>query len=286
MDLKEKHEKYLYPVVRIFSEKAAGSGTVIHCSEDPKNPDEFLTFCLTNHHVVEDLLSVKDGWDSVLKKNRKMEFKKEARVELFQYVRTSTMDSSNRYRATVECYDKHHDIAIIKLSSPRKVDYVAPLIPKDRIKDLRLYMNVAVTGCSLAHEPFTNFGQLTYLSENIEQKQYFMTNASSLFGNSGGALFLAEGNEHLDDCTGCLIGIPSRITGLQLGFGIDIITWMGFAAHSSRLYEFLEEQHFDFIWDSSKTYYDALEARKKKERESLLELKAEVVRETEEASTE
>ncbi len=53
--LQWKHEKFLYPVVRIYSKTAAGSGTIIYSKTDPDNEGEFLTFCLTNHHVIADL---------------------------------------------------------------------------------------------------------------------------------------------------------------------------------------------------------------------------------------
>lgn len=268
MNLKEKHEKFLYPVVRIFSKKAAGSGTIIYCQEDGKNPGEYLTFVLTNHHVIDDLVTYKKEWDSVLKKDRQKEFLDTARVEIFSYVRMSEVDSSNRYGADVVAYDKNHDLAILKMDSPRKIEHVARIIPEDRTKDLKLFMDICVSGCSMAHEPFCNFGQLTFLKEIIDQRRYWMYNAGSYFGNSGGALFLAD--------TGELIGVPSRLTGIQIGFGMDMVTFMGFAAHSERLYQFFREQHLDFIFDPGKTYYDALDDREKSKKKATLELQAEL----------
>jgi len=273
MDILEKHEKFLYPVVRIFSNKAAGSGTVIYCEPDAKEgvKDEWLTFVLTNHHVVSDLISYKDQWDALLKAQRKQEFRDKARVEVFSYVRVSDMDSSNRFSADIVAYDVNHDLAVLKLDSPTRIKRTTKLISRDKISDLKLFMDVIVGGCSLAHDPFCNHGQLTYLKEIIDQREYLMTNASSIFGNSGGGLFLAE--------TGELIGVPSRITGVQLGFGMDIITWMGFSAHPERIYSFLEEQELKFLYDPADDYYKAMDRRKKKEREAILALKAEIAKE-------
>ena len=226
MDLKTKHEKLLYPVVRVFGKKGAGSGTVIYSDEDVKNEGEYLTFILTNHHVIADLITLKDAWHSVLKKTKKQEVIDKAKVEIFSYHSMSTIDSSNRYNAEIVAYDDHHDLAILKLESPKKVDFVAPILPEDMIKKLRLYMDVAVSGCSLAHEPFTNPGQLTFLTEEIEQKQYFMSNASMIFGNSGGALFLVEPS--MDEYWGNLIGVPSRVTVNQMGFWVGCSVLDGF----------------------------------------------------------
>jgi S1-C subfamily serine protease len=267
MSILEKHEKFLYPVVRIFSGKAAGSGTVIYCEKDPKNPGEYLTFILTNHHVVADLITYKQEWDSLLKRKVEKEFKERAKVEIFSYVRESYVDSSNRFSATIECYDQQHDLALLRMESPRKFEHVSTIIPKDEIRNLRLFMDVVVSGCSMAHEPFCNYGQLTFLKEIIDQKKYFMYNAGSYFGNSGGALFLKK--------EGYLIGVPSRLTGVKMGFGMDMVTFMGFAAHSERLYEFFDEQEFHFLYDKNDTYYEALERRKDKEKEAIMALKAE-----------
>jgi len=270
MNIEEKHETFLYPIVRIFSDKAAGSGTIIYSQPDPKNEGEYLSFVLTNFHVIESLLSYKDDWDSLLKREIKKEFHNRAKVENFSYVFMSSVDSSNRHSAEIIAYDKHHDLAVLKIESPKKFDYVAKLIPKDNIRDLRLFMDVVVAGCSMAHEPFCNFGQLTFLKEMIDQKEYVMTNASSIFGNSGGALFLKE--------TGELIGVPSRISAIQIGFGVDVITWMGFSCHPKRLYQFLKEQELQFIYDPKDDYYSALERRRNKETEALMALKAEFIK--------
>jgi len=267
--LKWSHEKFLYPVVRVFAEKAGGSGTIVYSEQDPENKEENITLVLTNHHVIDDLISHKEEWDSLLKRKKEKEFKKKAKVERFEYVRMSTVDSSNRYDADILAYDKNEDLAILRINSPRKFEYVANLIPKKEIKNLRLFQDVVVGGCSLLHEPFCNFGQITFLTEEIDQKQYLMTNSNSVFGNSGGALFLKE--------TGQMIGVPSRITGIQLGFGVDIMTWMGFAAHPKRIYGFLEEQELKFIWDKKDTYAKAMKRRDTKEKTALLELKAQLV---------
>jgi hypothetical protein len=123
----------------------------------------------------------------------------------------------------------------------------------------------------MAHEPFCTFNHLTFLKELIEQKLYVMYNAASYFGNSGGALFLAD--------SAWLIGVPSRLTGIQLGFGIDMVTHMGFAAHPERIYEFFEEQELRFFFEPKDTFDEAMKRREGKKRDALLELKAELAKE-------
>ena len=152
MDLKTKHEKLLYPVVRVFGKKGAGSGTVIYSEEDVKNKGEYLTFVLTNHHVVADLINLKDAWHSVLKKTKKQEVIDKAKVEIFSYHSMSTIDSSNRYSAEIVAYDDHHDLAILRLETPRRVEFVAPILPEEMIKNGVQFIHLA-TGLIVGYPP-------------------------------------------------------------------------------------------------------------------------------------
>ena len=260
----ELHEKILYPVVRIRTKKAGGSGTVIYSKPDPKNPAEYQSFIMTCAHVVDDAITTKKEWDSLLKKKIEKEFTEQVQVEMFDYVYLSKVNSSNAYKADIIAYDKLQDIAILKLVSPKQCRYVAEIIPKDKIANVKLFTDAFASGCSLGHEPFANAGQITYLSEMIENKLYWMTNCSSIFGNSGGAIFLAD--------TGEQVGITARITGLQIGFGVDVITWMGFCVAPQRFYEFFDEQELKFLYDPQDTFEHAMERRKKKQMEALLRL--------------
>jgi len=267
----EKHQKFLYPACRIFSENSAGSGTIIYSKENPKSEGEYETFVLTNHHVIESSISYKKDWNSLLKRKVETENFKIPNIEVFSYVRMSEVDSSNKYKSEIIAYDRAHDLAILKIDSPRKFEFTAQLIPENKIKDIKLFTDIVVTGCSMAHEPFSNFGQITFLKEIIDEKEYLMTNSNSVFGNSGGSLFLKD--------TGELIGVPSRITAIQLGFGVDILTWMGFSAHPKRIYEFLKEQELHFLFDPTDTYEEAMERRKQKENDSMVAIKAELMKE-------
>jgi S1-C subfamily serine protease len=252
-EILEFHERLLYPVVRVFAGGSAGSGTVLYSDEDPDSKGDYLTFILTNHHVISDLIKTKKEFDSVLKRQVEKEGIEFAHIEVFSYVNMSEVDSTNRYRAEVVAYDKDHDLAVLRVLSPRQFEHVATMIPRETIQDLRLFMDVAVSGCSMVHEPFVTFGQLTFLNEIIDQRKYYMINAGMYFGNSGGALFLKN--------TGEFIGVPSRLTGIRLGFGMDMVTHMGFAAAADRIYEFFDEQELQFIYDPEDSYAAALERR-------------------------
>jgi len=260
MDINEVHEKILYPVTRVRASDAGGSGVMIYSEPDPKHDGQYINIALTCQHVVDKNIKVKDEFDTVLKRDVKRDVMEEVHVEVFDYS-GSNIVSANSMTGQILAYDKHHDLAAIKMNNTRKLDYVSTVIPKDEIAALRIADPVVVCGCSLLHDPFPNFGTLTYLREMIEQKAYLMQNAPSIFGNSGGGLFHGE--------TGHLLGLTSRVTVTQLGFGIDVQTWMGFSTHPDRLYEFFDHQELQFLYDSSDDYYSAMKRRADRRRDAL-----------------
>ena len=260
MEIKEVHEKILYPVTRVRASDSGGSGVVIYSEPDPEHAGQYINIALTCQHVVDKNIVVKDEWDTVLKREIKKDVTSEVTVEMFDYD-GSKIVSANSIKAQIIAYDKNHDIAAVKLNSHRPILNVATVIPKEDIEDLQIADPVWVCGCSLLHDPFPNPGTLTYLREMIDQKSYIMQNAPSIFGNSGGGLFHGE--------TGYLLGLTSRITVTQLGFGMDVQSWMGFSTHPDRLYEFFEHQELQFLYDKTDDYHSAMRRRTDRRKEAL-----------------
>ena len=259
----EIHEKVLYPVTKVMAGASGGSGVLVYSKEDPKKPGEYINIALTCQHVIDGAIKVSEQWDNILKKDVKSDVLEEVRIEVFDYDRSKVV-SANSTTAQIIAYDKHHDLAAVKLNNTRPMTNVASIIPKEEIKELQVADSIWVSGCSLLHDPFPSPGNLTYLREIIDQKAYLMQNAPSIFGNSGGGLFHGD--------TGHLLGLTSRITSTQLGFGIDIMTWMGFSTHPERLYEFFDHQELQFLYDSDDNYHDALHRRESRRHEALRNL--------------
>ena len=260
MEIKDIHENILYPVTRVRAADAGGSGVVIYSEPDPDNEGQYVNIVLTCEHVIAKNVVDKDEWDAVLKRDVKHDVTSECTIELFDYD-NSRVISANSIRGEIIAYDKSHDLAAVKLNNTRKIEHVATIIPKKEIANLQIADPVWVSGCSLLHDPFPNPGTLTYLREMIDQKAYIMQNAPSIFGNSGGGLF--------NGVTGNLLGLTSRITVTQLGFGFDVQSWMGFTTHPDRLYEFFEHQELQFIYDPKDTYHSAMKRRGDRRKEAL-----------------
>lgn len=263
MDNKELHEKILYPVVRVRGERGGGSGVLIYSQPDSHHNGQYINLVFTCEHVVDGSIRINEEWDPVLKRDRKQDIFESVMVDVFDYD-DSKVVSANTTKADIIAYDRRQDLAVLQLANVRKMPYIAEIYPKDKIEALHLFDEIWISGCSLLHDPFASAGTLTYLKEIIDQKSYLMANAPSVFGNSGGGLFYGQ--------TGALLGLTSRVTALQLGFGVDVMTWMEFSTHPERIYEFLEHQELQFVYDQKDDYYKAKARREQRQKEAMREL--------------
>jgi len=252
------YENALYPCVRVRTERAGGSGQVIHSSE--KNG----TFILTCEHVVSDAIQVKEEWSSVLQKNVKRDVLSEVYVDFFKYSYQDRAIGSEEIRAEIVAYDKNEDIALLRLLDPTPRKYVAKVAPNDY--EILYFDEVITVGAAMGHPPIATKGNICSFNDLIDNRDYMLSTAPSIFGNSGGATFTTKDWR--------LVGMPARITVAISGFTANPITHMGYIIPYWRINKFFEDQMMYFLLDPSKTYDECIkmreEARKKAEIDMLL----------------
>ena len=263
LTLEHKHKKMLEPMVKVTSEKAVGSGTVVY-SQKSEREGEYSTYILTNEHVVDSLITVEDKWDSLLRRNRKVDILGTPKIEFFEYDFSSRVVGGTTFDADIMAYDKDEDIALLRLKVRKKFDNVAKMYSIDNRKDLKCFMPINTIGCGMGNRPVITHGYLSGFGYEIENKEYILSTAPSIFGNSGGAAFLEDTGEYL--------GIPSRITVAALGFSANVITHLGFFIPFYRICKFLENQIFHFIYDKDFTEIQCERLRKEKREDDELRL--------------
>ncbi len=251
------HTGVLYPVVRVRSKKSGGSGTVIWSDEVD---GDYNTFVLTNHHVIKDLITVEDKYNAFVQRHIPAETRGTAHVERFRYQRGSRIEGTFSVTADIVAYDEKQDIALLKLRTPNEADYVAKLAPVGREKEIKLLDRVYAVGAALGHPPIVTAGRINYMDDEIEDYEYWLSDAQIIFGNSGGAVFLQDSHE--------FIGIPSRLDVAQIGWSLDPITHMGYFVPFPRIWDWLKDQYFHFIIDDSVTYQQCEEERNKAQDEA------------------
>ena len=259
----QKHEQMFYPTVRVRTKKAGGSGTVVY-SENYN--DEVYTYVITNHHVISDSVHVEKKWDPVLKRKVDKEILDTVYVEFFRFNNYSHTIGSFAVEADIVAYsdvEGGQDWALLRVrDKENKADYVANMFPLKDIENVHIFDDCFAVGASLGHPPVASNGMITYMDDEIDHFKYWMSSAPTIFGNSGGAVYRWSGNRKKYE----YIGIPSRISIQPMGFSADAITHMGYFIPIDRVYDLLDDNDYQFIYDDSKSIEDCEKARKEKQK--------------------
>jgi len=243
------HDCYIYPVVRVSDAGGSGSGTVLYSKINEDK--EFSTYVLTNYHVISGAIKVVEKFDNDLGKDVKQEKKSICHVEIFKYRDLSTPIGTLKVEADIVIHNQEQDMALLKLRSTEEIKKVAQLLPIEQVNDIKCLDETVAVGCSLAFPPLPTTGILTRKNFQIDSLPYYMSSAQIIYGNSGGAMFDGQGN---------FIGIPSMVA--IVGWGTPV-THMGLFIPVSRVYDWLEEEYYDFIFNVAKTEKQCLEDREK-----------------------
>lgn len=272
LSIEEKHKLMLYPEVRITSKQkdktVLGSGTIVYSKLIPNGDSdkgvEYETYVLTNEHVVDGLIEVKEKFSTLLKRNIKMDILGTPGVETFEYDFTSRVIGGTSYQAEIMCYDKDRDLALLRLKTRKEFPNVAKMYSYGKETELTCFMPVVNVGCGLGQKPVMTFGYLSGFGYEIDNEEFTLISAASIFGNSGGATFLEE--------TGELLGVPSRISVIFSGWSSNPITHLGYSIPVWEVYRFLEDQVFNFIFDESVTSADCEEERERRRKAAELDM--------------
>ena len=247
------HDRYIYPVVRVSTAYGTGSGTVLFSKNIEAG--DFSTYVLTNYHVIGSNIKVVEKFDADLGEDVKSEKKSICHVEIFKFRDLSTPVGTLKVEADIVIHNQDYDMALLKLRSVEEVKNIAQLLNKNNVEDIRCLDETVAVGCSLAFPPLPTTGILTRKNVQIDSLPYHMSSSQIIYGNSGGAMFDGNGN---------FIGIPSRVA--IVGWGTPV-THMGLFIPVSRVYEWFEEEYYDFIYDVLKNEKECLEDREKEIKE-------------------
>lgn len=241
--------------VRIRAPKAMGSGTILWSGLGEDAPD-YSTYILTNNHVIADAIRHEMRWNNTIKRDVKTEVMATVSVHLFRYKWEQRAESATAIEADIMAYDKIEDLALLRLRLTGPAPAVVKLYPKNQERLLRVGDQVVTVGAALGEAPIITVGYLSQFGQEFEGREFWLETAPMIFGNSGGASFLATTEE--------MIGVPALIAQNMSGFSADAITHMSYVIPITRVYKFLDEQMFRFIYDPNFT-----EQGEKTERESM-----------------
>jgi len=167
----------LNATIRVGTTDGQASGVIVFSKPNPKDPSVWLSYILTNAHVVKS--------------------HKEVTIETFKYLKNRQISGTTTHFGKVLAKSSSLDLAIIQTTTTNKLDVEAPMLTYDELESFKLYSPIYISSCPLGNSPFITNGNIAHIS-----KKHYMVTAFCIFGSSGGGVFTADGK---------LLGLAAKI---------------------------------------------------------------------------
>jgi len=219
-DPQQLNAELLAPTVQLNGEDTVGSGTLVY-SQLNKNSGIVESYVLTSHHVVRNILADSGG-------SRKQG------IAVTIYTASEQVET----RADMIAHNRRIDAAVLKLRTKDRFDRIARALPRQRCGEIQVWDRIWAVGCPLGNDPIPTQGEISSVENLLSDSNYWMINAPTYFGNSGGGVFLAESRE--------LIGVFSKIYTHGKGNPV-VVPHMGLCTPMNLIYEWLDDEELAFI---------------------------------------
>lgn len=222
----------LLPTVQLNGDDTVGSGTLVWSGENPKT-GTVESYVLTSYHVVRNILAdtpkaQKDGFAVTI------------------YLGTEKAEVKGRMISS----QPKIDAALVQLLTDRVFPNVANVLPEADAPAIKVWDPVCAVGCPLGNDPVPTQGEVSSLKNELNGANYWMINAPTYFGNSGGGVYRADTHQ--------LIGVFSKIYTHGKGNPV-VIPHMGLCTPISGVYDWLREEGLEHLLKSrSVTQVDLL----------------------------
>ena len=218
----------LHPSVQVNGKGSVGGGTIIRSR--PLSDGKHATYVVTAFHVVQKAVSKKGG--------------RETRdpVEIRHY--DGAGEASESVLSDLVAYDEKKDIALLCLRSEERYPNVARLASRSALREISVFTPIYAVGCPLGHDPLPSPGEISTLHKEVNSEKFWMMNAPTIFGNSGGGVFHRETLE--------LVGVSAMICTFD-GFVSTPVPHLGILVSLLTLYDWLDSQYLQFVYDPETT---------------------------------
>ena len=217
----------LSPAVQLNGDDTVGSGTIIFSGKNPKS-GKVETYVITSYHVIRNILkdtprARRDGIAITIYHPGRQQDREELKCDMISH-------------------DAKIDAALLKLRSNRRFHNVARVVSKQHATSVRVWDQIYAVGCPLGNDPIPSKGEVSSLKNQLNGANYWMINAPTYFGNSGGAIYLAKTRE--------LAGVFSKIYTHGRGNPV-VIPHMGLFTPMPAIYRWLEKAKLAFVLSNS-----------------------------------
>lgn len=212
-DLHTMWRELVGPVVQLAGEASVGSGVLLRSEALPQGG--FHTRILTAWHVVRDIQGDPPN------------------LQLPVPVQIYREDGTTRQeKAKLLAHDPKVDVALLELVTPDALEFGADMAPRSRLAAAAIFDPIVAVGCPLGNDPIPTRGEIATCQHEVEGECYWMINAPTYIGNSGGGIFDAKTHE--------LLGLFSKIY-THGSLRPTIVPHMGLVTPLSKIYDWLEQ---------------------------------------------
>ncbi len=226
----------LHPSVKVSGSGGVGAGTILYSERDASG--RCHTYLVSAFHVVAGYVSVKDG----------VEKREPVTISIYQPDLQSMTDEV----ADIVVYDRKRDLVLLKLTDGGKCFKAARLATREELKEVCIFTPVYAVGCPLGHSPLPSAGEISTLNKEVDGEKYWMMNAPTIYGNSGGGVFLTESHQ--------FVGVSAMLCVYQQFINVPV-PHMGVLVPATTVYDWLDYERFEFIYDPDYTIEGCAVAR-------------------------
>lgn len=144
------------------------------------------------------------------------------------------------FEADVAAWDAAKDLALLRLRTSRRLGPPARLASRETMKAIRVFTPLYAVGCPLGHDPLPTRGEVATLSKDVGTERFWMMNAPTIYGNSGGGIFHSETHE--------LIGVSVMICTYDGAVSVPV-PHLGILAPLSTVYDWLDSLGYTHAYD-------------------------------------
>jgi S1-C subfamily serine protease len=236
-DLDLRYRELMSPTVRINARHEVGSGTIVWSKKAGKRA---RTYVLTAWHIVQDNLEA-DGPALPLE------------IDFYGGGELIRSEPGNIVAQQVSL-----DLALVEVRGYHVYEQQARLPSLAELDSMRIFSKVYAIGCPLGYSPMPTSGELASKEKELDGNHYWMVNAPTIFGNSGGGIYHAR--------TRALIGVLSRISAYKNMIDVAV-PHMGLVTSMDIVYDWLKKTRYSFIVRDRVTEPAALPASTPKKKE-------------------
>lgn len=224
-DPNEMTRTMLLPTVQLNGDDTVGSGTIVFSGSNEKNGGNIETYALTSFHVVRNILAdtpkaQHDGFDVTI------------------YLPGEKLTVKGKM---VSSHPKI-DAALVRVFTDRRLPFVANVLPRGETGSVKVWDPVCAIGCPLGNDPVPSHGEVSSLKNELNGANYWMVNAPTYFGNSGGGIYRADTRQ--------LIGVFSKIYTHGKGTPV-VVPHMGLCTPIAAVYEWLANEKLEHLLQSN-----------------------------------